>query len=64
MASLNTKGMERLNAISTKYRFQDTYEIEQHEVYDFCHALFQAHHLGLRLDMDDLDFILTVMQNY
>lgn len=62
MERLNAKGMEKLNEIADRYRFRDTYELEQDDVYDFCHALYQAYHLGLRIYADDLDFIQMVME--
>lgn len=63
MERLNAKGMEKLNEIADRYRFRDTYELEQDEAYDFCHALYQAYNLGLRIYADDLDFIQMVMEN-
>jgi hypothetical protein len=62
MMVLNAKGMERLNEISTKYRFQDTFEIEQHEAYNFCHDLLRCVHLGLNIDKDDKAFIVDVIE--
>ena len=63
MQVLNEKGMEKLNEIADRYRFRNTFELEQDEVYDFCHALLQAYQLGLRVYADDLDFIQMVMEN-
>ena len=63
MKKLNAKGMEKINEISTKYRFRDAYELEQEEVSNFCQALYQAYHLGLSIDDEDLDFIELVIEN-
>lgn len=60
MKRLNAKGMEKLNEISTKYRFKSTFEIEQEESYDFCNDILQAAYLGLDLDLEDLDWITEV----
>ena len=60
MKRLNTKGMEKLNEISTKYRFKSTFEIEQEEVYDFCNDILKAAYLGLDLDPEDLNWITEV----
>ncbi len=62
MMVLNVKGMERLNEISAKYRFQDTFEVEQHEAYNFCHDLLRCVHLGLNIDKDDKVFITNVIE--
>jgi hypothetical protein len=61
MKVLNAKGLEILNNIATKYRFQDIFEIEQHEVYNFCYDLLRCVQLGLRLDEDDKKFIMDVI---
>lgn len=60
MKRLNTKGMEKLNEISTKYRFKSTFEIEQEEVYDFCNDILKAAYLGLDLDPEDLNWIIEI----
>ena len=60
MKRLNTKGMEKLNEISTKYRFKSMFEIEQEEVYDFCNDILKAAYLGLDLDPEDLHWITEV----
>lgn len=62
MIRLNAKGMERLNNISIKYRFQDTFEIEQHEASNFCHDLLRCVHLGLNIDEDDKAFVVNVIE--
>ena len=33
---LNDKGIEKLREIQDKYKFMNTFEIEQDEVYNFC----------------------------
>ena len=63
MQVLNAKGMEKLNEIADRYRFRNIFDLEQDEAYDFCHALYQAYLLGLRVYADDLDFIQMVMEN-
>lgn len=60
MKRLNAKGMEKLNEISTKYRFKSTFEIEQEEVYDFCNDILKAAYLGLDLNPEDLNWIAEV----
>ena len=60
MVRLNAKGMERINEISNKYRFQDTFEIEQDDAYDFCAALLRCADLGLNIDAEDKAFITDV----
>ena len=62
MTVLNAKGLEKLNSISVKYRFQDAFEIEQHEVSNFCHDLLRCVHLGLNMDEDDKAFIVDVIE--
>lgn len=61
MKVLSAKGMEKLNNIATKYRFQNTFEIEQHEASNFCHDLLRCVHLGLNMDEDDKAFIIDVI---
>lgn len=58
---LNDKGMERISEIQDKYKFMNTFEIEQDEVYNFCNNIKQAYYLGLCLDDEDLQFIEYVM---
>ena len=60
MIRLNTKGMEKISEISSKYKFRNTFEIEQDEVYDFCNALLDCAHLGLEIDADDELFVIEV----
>ena len=62
MMVLSAKGLERLNDISVKYRFQDTFEIEQHEASNFCHDLLRCVYLGLNMDEDDNAFIIDVIE--
>ena len=33
---LSEKGMNRLGEIQTKYKFMDTFELEDDDVYKFC----------------------------
>lgn len=60
MIRLNAKGMEKINEISSKYKFRNTFEIEQDEVYDFCNALIRCSDWGLSIDADDEEFIIEV----
>ena len=62
MKVLSAKGLEKLNDIAIKYRFQDTFEIEQHEVSNFCHDLLRCVHLGLNIDEGDNAFIIDVIE--
>lgn len=62
MKILSVKGLEKLNDISNKYRFQNTFEIEQHEVSNFCHDLLRCVYLGLNIDEDDKVFVIDVIE--
>ena len=62
MKVLSAKGLEKLNDISNKYRFQNTFEIEQHDVSNFCHDLLRCVHLGLNIDEDDKVFVIDVIE--
>ena len=62
MKVLSVKGLDKLNDIANKYRFQNTFEIEQHEASNFCHALLRCVHIGLNIDEDDKDFIVAVIE--
>lgn len=57
MKRLSEKGMNRLGEIQTKYRFMDTFELEDDDVYNFCCNIKQAYELGLSLEKEDKDFI-------
>ena len=62
MKVLSIKGLDKLNDIADKYRFQNTFEIEQHEASNFCRALLRCVHLGLNIDEDDKAFIIDVIE--
>lgn len=62
MKVLSAKGLEKLNNIATKYRFQNTFEIEQHEASNFCNDLLRCVRLGLNMDKDDMAFIIDVVE--
>ena len=62
MKVLSAKGLEKLNDIATKYRFQNTFEIEQHEASNFCHDLLRCVQLGLNMDEEDKVFIVDVIE--
>ena len=61
MVVLSKVGMERLEQIQDKYKFKANYQLETHDVYDFCNDIRQAYYLGLTLDEEDLEFIETVL---
>lgn len=61
MIILSAKGMERLEQIQDKYKFKNNYQLEAHDVYDFCNDIRQAYYLGLCIDEEDLEFIETVL---
>ena len=61
MLRLNDKGMERIGQIQDKYRFKNSFELEAHDVYDFCNDIIKAYHLGLCMDEEDLEFIEMVL---
>lgn len=62
MVILSAIGMERLGQIQDKYRFMNGFELEQHDVYEFCTRLREAYHMGLCLDDEDLEFIEEVLE--
>jgi hypothetical protein len=62
MVVLNSVGMDMIEKIQDKYRFKNTFQLEQHDVYDFCHDIIQAYHLGLHIDEEDLEFIQMVLE--
>ena len=61
MVVLNSVGMERLEQIQDKYKFKNNYQLEAHDVYEFCNDIRQAYYLGLCIDKEDLEFIETVL---
>lgn len=62
MIVLNSVGMEMIGQIQDKYKFKNTFELESHEVYDFCVDIMTAYHLGLCIDEEDLEFIEMVLE--
>lgn len=62
MIRLNSVGMERIGQIQDKYRFKNSFELEPHDVYDFCNDIMKAYHLGLCIDDEDLEFIEMVLE--
>ena len=62
MIRLSVNGMERLDAISNKYRFRNYIEIEQDEVRDFCNSLIRCVNLGLNVDKEDYEFLIDVIE--
>ena len=57
MKRLNKKGMSRLGEIQSKYKFMDSFELEDDDVYEFCCNIMTACELGLNLDDEDKNFI-------
>ena len=57
MKRLNEKGMNRLGEIQNKYKFMSAFELEDDDVYEFCHNIMRAYELGLNLDDEDKNFI-------
>ena len=57
MKRLNEKGMSRLGEIQNKYKFMDSFELEDDDVYEFCCNIMRAYELGLNLDDEDKNFI-------
>ena len=49
--------MEKINEISTKYKFRDDFELEQEDAYDFCDTFLRCVHLGLNAETEDVEFI-------
>lgn len=62
MLVLNSVGMGKIAQIQDKYKFKNTFEIEAHEVYNFCYDIKQAYYLGLCIDEEDLEFIEMVLE--
>ena len=62
MIRLNSAGMERIGQIQDKYRFKNNFELEAHDVYDFCKDILKAHYIGLCIDDEDLEFIEMVFE--
>ena len=60
MAKLSATGMEKLNEISTKYRFRDYFELEQEEAYNFCDAFLQCVVMGLNADREDIELVEAI----
>ena len=61
MKILSAKGMELLGEIQDKYKFMNGFELEQHDVYEFCTRIKEAYHIGLCMDDEDIDFIEEVL---
>lgn len=62
MIRLNSAGMERIGQIQDKYRFKNNFELEAHDVYDFCNDIMEAYYIGLCIDDEDLEFIEMVLE--
>ena len=62
MKILSVKGMELLGEIQDKYKFMNGFELEQHDVYEFCTRIKEAYHIGLGMDDEDIDFIEEVLE--
>lgn len=61
MVVLSKTGMEKIEKIQDKYRFKNNFQIESHDVYDFCIDIIKAYHCGLCLDKEDLEFVEMVL---
>lgn len=62
MIILNSDGMKRIALIQDKYKFKNNFELEAHDVYNFCNDIKQAYYLGLCIDEEDLKFIELVLE--
>ena len=62
MVILNSNGMKRIALIQDKYKFKNNFELEAHDVYDFCNDIKRAYYLGLYIDEEDLEFIELVLE--
>lgn len=62
MIILNSNGMKRIALIQDKYKFKNNFELEAHDVYNFCNDIKQAYYLGLCIDEEDLEFIELVLE--
>ena len=57
---IKRKRNEKINEISTKYKFRDYFELEQDDIYNFCNTLLQCFVLGLSVESEDVAFITEV----
>ena len=62
MIVLNSVGMARIEQIQNKYKFKNNFQLEAHDVYDFCNDIKKAYYLGLCIDKEDLAFIEMVLE--
>ena len=62
MIILNSNGMKRIALIQDKYKFKNNFELEAHDVYDFCNDIKRAYYLGLCMDKEDLEFVEMVLE--
>lgn len=62
MVILNSAGMEKLEQIQDKYKFKNNFQLEAHDVYNFCNDIMKAYYLGLCIDEEDLEFIEVVLE--
>lgn len=62
MIILSSAGMNRIEQIQDKYKFRNNFQLETHEIYDFCNAIKKAYYLGLCIDKEDLEFIDMILE--
>ena len=60
MKRLNEKGMSRLGEIQSKYKFMDSFELEDDDVYEFCCNIMTACAFGLHLVAADTSFLAMI----
>ncbi len=58
--TLTPAGFEKIGALQDKYRFQNTFEIEDTDgAIEFLEDLCHSYYTGLNIDPDDLEWIET-----
>lgn len=62
MVVLSNSGMTKIERIQEKYKFKNNFQLEMHDIYDFCGDIKKAYHLGLCIDKEDLEFIDMVLE--
>lgn len=58
---LNRNDIIRLGKIQDKYKFMDTFYLEEDDIYNFCDNILKAYKLGLSLELIDKMFIETIL---
>lgn len=62
--NLTENDMNRLGKIQDKYKFMDTFYLEEDDIYNFCDNILKAYKLGLSLEWIDRKFIETILHDF